>query len=497
MREGQPPTADSLADSLIRTGALLDGRYRLDGLVRRSTTTTIHVATHRNGSTAWLKLPVSAAHAGLLALEAGIANSTGSPLVVRDDGMTSDGIFYLVLDPPEAESVAALRARAKTGARRPLARIMTAGDALARVVGSIHAMGYVTAGLADEDVLVFANGDVALLDLHAMAPATAPGIAADVKHVLRVLSELVSDVADTTAPAPARALIDGALAAAYPDVPALQAAWRAAAPEPIALPSRVRSGSLADIPSAPNLAAHDTPQSMSLDDDTQRASDGSVIGYLRSGGAPSVRPAAVGPRERPVMYDPLSKAREMPRLVQATSRAPEPGARSPMSRALVGTLIGTSLMALIAGTVVLSASSGSSSPHGVSATALEAPVPPVSVLLAPAAPAPLDAPVAKASPPAAAVVAAAPPPAPSTMAADPDEELQLTTLLRTENAPLDREVFVDGKPVGKTPLSVSVPCGSHTLQMMAGAPKQPVELPCGGKRVVRYDAKGRWSLRAE
>jgi hypothetical protein len=486
MREGQPSTADSLADSLMRARALLDGRYRLDALVRRSTTTTIHVATHRNGSTAWLKLPVSAAHAAVLELEARIANSIGSPLIVRDDGTTPDGVPYLVLDPPEADSVAVLRARGKAGTRRTLARVMTAGDALARVVASIHAMGYVTAGLADDDVLVFANGDVALLDLHAMALATAPGIAADVKHVRRVLSALVSDVADpasTHAGAPARTLIDGALAAGYPDVLALQAAWRAAALEPIAPPSRVRSGSLADIPSAPHLPAHETPQSMSLDDDRQRASDGSVINFLRSG-VPSVRPAAVGPRERPVMYDPLSKAPEMPRLVQATSQVAASNARSPMSRALVGTLIGTSLMAVLAGMAfMMSASSGPPSPRrGAAASALEAPV---------------DGPVAKASPPVATVVAALAPAPSAASTGDSDDELQLTAMLRTEGAPPDRDVFVDGKAVGKTPLSVAVPCGSHTLQMVAGAPKQPVELPCGGSRVVRYDAKGRWSLRAE
>src|SRR4051794_2723423 len=105
-------------------GALLDGRYRLDALVHRSATATIHVATHRNGSTAWLKLPVSPevarAHAELLALEASIANTIGSPLVVRDDGTTRDGIPYLVIDPPDAETLATLRARAKKGTRLPL-----------------------------------------------------------------------------------------------------------------------------------------------------------------------------------------------------------------------------------------------------------------------------------------------------------------------------------------------------------------------------------------
>ena len=74
-------------------------------------------------------------------------------------------------------------------------------------------------------------------------------------------------------------------------------------------------------------------------------------------------------------------------------------------------------------------------------------------------------------------------------------ELEMNTDLRSEGAPPGRTVFIDGKPVGKTPLDVTVPCGGHTLQMAAGAPKQPVELPCGGRRVVRYDATGHWTLR--
>ncbi len=51
--------------------------------------------------------------------------------------------------------------------------------------------------------------------------------------------------------------------------------------------------------------------------------------------------------------------------------------------------------------------------------------------------------------------------------------------------------------VGTTPLNVAVPCGAHALQMVAGATKQAVELPCGGESVVRYDAKGHWMLRSK
>lgn len=496
--------------------ALLDGRYRLDALVRRSPATTIHVATHRNGSTAWLKLPLSAAHADLIALEARIANTIGSPLIVRDDGTTPDGVPYLVLDPPEAESVAALRTRGRAGTRLPLARVMTAGDALARVVASIHAMGYVTAGLEDEDVLVFANGDVALLDLHALVPATAVGMAGDVMHVRNVLSALVADVADTAAAGPARTVIDGALAAAYPDVAALQAAWRAASPEPIGMPMRIRSGSLADIPSSPAFPAHDTPFSVSVGSigravsaataanagsaasgtsgsgGAQRDPDGSMIGYLRSGGVPSVRPPVVAPRDRAQMYDPLSKLAEMPRLVQATSHAATPEARSSKSRLLVGLAIAAPLLAVLSGGTYFTLRAPR---HAPAAAALQAPADPVAPL-APLA----SAPVAKASPPAPMMVAppepaapAAPEPAaPATPSAD---DLELTSTLRSENAPPGRDVFLDGKVVGQTPLHVSVPCGRHALQMVAGAPKQNVELPCGGERVVKYDAKGHWSLK--
>jgi hypothetical protein len=479
----------SIADALMATGVHLDGRYRLDALVRRSATITIHVAMHRNGSTAWLKLPVTAAHADLITSEGRIANTIGSPLVVRDDGTTPDGVAYLVLDPPDAESVATLRERGRKGTRLPLARVMTAGDALARVVAAIHGMGLVTAGLADEDVLVFSSGDVALLDLHAVVPATPAGIAADVKHVLRIMNELVADVADTSSrrAASARTLINGALAAAYPDIVALQAAWRAAAPEPIALPSRVRPGTFADIATAPVLPKRSTPPAMaptgSLRPQPPRDPDGSVIGFLRTAGAPpSVPRPQVSPSQREVMYDPLAKVTDMPRLVHATSRPAAPKGRSSMSPWLVGASIVAPIMAVIMGVVFLRSPPTSAHAPPVAKSSPRAPVPP--------APLPVPTPV----PP----VPAVPPPLVSARApTDSDDELELTAVLRTEGAPPDREVLIDGKVVGITPLSVTVPCGRHMLQMVASAPKQAVELPCGGERVVRYDAKGRWALRAE
>jgi hypothetical protein len=475
MRERQP----SIADALMNGQTLLDGRYRLDALVRRSATATIHVATHRNGSTAWLKLPVSRnvqGQAEMLAREASVTSTIGSPLVVRDDGTTRDGVPYLVLDPPAAESLATLRTRARTGARLPLAHVMTVGDALARVAASLHALGYGLGSLEDEDVLVFANGDVALLDLHALTPATRAGIATDVRQLVRVLTALVTDVADSNVSPSTRAAIGGALAASYPDVAALQAAWRAAAPEPIALPARLRMGSLADVsatlPAAPvsaqpaGLSSHGGPP--------PKDPDGSVIGYLRSGMISAPPPAPpLAPHERPLMYDPLSRMQEMPRLV-ASLRPPEKNtATSSRSMLLVAAvLVPPALAALIVALLFLS---GSDARPEIPAPSASASIP---------TPTPTSTPTPT------------PIPTPSAAPATPDE-LQLETQLRTDGAPPDRDVFLDGKKVGKTPLSVLVPCGHHTLQMVAGAPLQSVELPCGGMRVIRYDAKGHWSLKAE
>ncbi len=470
----------SIADSLMDARSLVDGRYRLDGLIRRSATTTIHVATHRNGASAWLKMPVSAAHAESIALEARIANTVGSPLVVRDDGVTPDGVPYLVLDPPDAESLASLRARGRAGARLPFAHAMTAADALLRVFAAVHAMGYAMSGVEDEGVLVFSNGDVALLDLHALVPATASGVATDVFQLSVVLAGLVTDVAEVRALE--RAGIEGVLAAAYADVVALQSAWRTVSPDPIALPPRVRPGSVAtvsEVPSTPRVHEAAGARGASSEAGFEHDPESSIIGFLRSGGLPSSPQQSGASQPRVVMYDPLSKAFEVPRLVQATIRIPEPASRGSQGRwlALVGATVAVPVVLLFTLAVfVMSAATASTGSHGAMATT------PTTMELE------ADPTVAE-SPPATVVVP------PALPAVDVTDELELTALLRSEGAPAGREVLVDGKAVGTTPLRAPVPCGLHTLQMIAGAPKQTVDFPCGGERVVRYDAKGRWTLR--
>jgi len=497
MRERQ----SSLADGLMEAKALLDGRYRLDALVRRSQTATVHVATHRNGASAWLKMPIAVAHGELIALEASIANGIGSALSVRDDGITREGLPYLVLDPPDAEALSVLRARARAGTRISLERTMTAGDALISVVSALHGMSYVTGGLAEEDILVFANDEVALLDLHAVSPASPEGLRADNMHLLRILTALVADT-EPESLVPMRAALDTFLGGRYADIAVLQAGWRFAFPQPIKAVFRVKSPSIPDlVDSGPRLPVHDTPLTVTLANDEPApndTNDTSMVDYLRSA-APSVAPPSRGPQERPVMYDPLSKLAEMPRLVQATSRTPDERRGKRKGPGLLLALIAAPIL-VVAVVVTLIASSGSSPPREVASSSIMAPpakqaaaaAPPTAAVAAPAAALELDDDVefsdeSPAAPAAGTVI-------PTPLATDPPAEGQ-TAVLRTDSAPAGRPVYLDGKSVGQTPLEATVPCGRHSLQMTAGGAAHAVNLPCGGAKVIRYDRRGRWTVK--
>ena len=494
MRDRQP----TIADAIIAAHALLDGRYRLDTLIRRSQATTVHLATHRNGSSAWLKLPISTAHGEAIALEARIANAIGSALSVRDDGVTREGLPYLVLDPPDAESLAVLLTRARAGKKLSIERTMRAGDSLATVVSALHAMGYVTSGLAPEDILVFANDEVALLDLHAVSAASPAGILADNAHVIRVLSALVADM-DSASFAPVSEAVHRVLCGRYGDVAVLQAAWRFAFPAPIKSVTPARSPSVGEVGSAPRLplAAPETPLAVTVPDEPE--GDGSRVEYLRSGPVDPSVAASLGPtQQRPVMYDPLSRLAEMPRLVQASLRPTAARAPARRSRGFLAAVIGLPALVLVVTVTVLVSSSGPPSARAAASAAAATTHAPSQ---APAARAPVPAPTPTPAPSAQAndfelvdesspAVAAAKPPA----AEAPPEG---TAVLRTDAAPAGRSVYLDGKIIGETPLVATVECGTHWLQMMAGAPAQSITLPCGGERVIRYDRGGHWSVKSQ
>jgi hypothetical protein len=219
--------------------------------------------------------------------------------------------------------------------------------------------------------------------------------------------------------------------------------------------------------------------SSSLQAEPPRELEASIIGYLRSAKGPSVPPPSMPSNNMSVMYNPLSKVAEMPRLARAAN--PNGTAR----RLLVAFMIAPVVMF---GVLVASWSWSEPQRSRRDPTA------------APALPAPSSMPTATSQASSLPTMTLPPPALAGTFAlaqaaAAQSDEIELNAMLSTDGAPPDRDVYLDGKSIGKTPLRASVPCGAHTLQMVAGAPKQPIDLPCGGERIVRYDAQGHWSLK--
>jgi hypothetical protein len=51
--------------------------------------------------------------------------------------------------------------------------------------------------------------------------------------------------------------------------------------------------------------------------------------------------------------------------------------------------------------------------------------------------------------------------------------------------PSGRRVFVDGRAIGETPATVTAPCGTHEVRVGSKGTPQTVDIPCGGRVVVR------------
>jgi hypothetical protein len=47
-----------------------------------------------------------------------------------------------------------------------------------------------------------------------------------------------------------------------------------------------------------------------------------------------------------------------------------------------------------------------------------------------------------------------------------------------------RRVFIDGKLAGDGPLSKSVKCGAHKVQIGSHGDARPIDVPCGGEITV-------------
>lgn len=490
--------------------ALINGRYRVDAIVRRSAEAVIYDATHRNGVRAWIKVPSAPAFAAGITLEGSIANAVGSAMKVRDDGET-DGMPYLVLDPIEDGTTIAERLE-KAGGRLPVDEVVSIGRSLAEIVAAMHELGYVSAphhvgllkgngGLEFDSVMVLPSFEIALLALDHAAPATDPAAkAADLQRVGAMLYRMVvgEDRTPMSVPLEMLRLVPPDIAAAIDDAFAMSIGGAKELAEVLAgRETRKRKARAPVLVMPPKIETPTTPMALEV----PSFSENSVIAYLKTGedaeAARTQAKPAGGPRE---VMSPLTREFELPRLVQATVTVQDPGRkRAKAASPLVPILaIGLPVLAGVAALAFLlsrpepspaplakgTLSSAEALATGAAANGRK--------LTAELAQRPVALPVAT-TPPAPAddlelddVV----PEAAKAGSAGGASPTGTTGVLRTFQAPDGRRVFVDGKVVGQTPLDVSVACGARMVQIGThGAPVR-VEVPCGAARTLRFDGAG-------
>lgn len=489
----------------VRMPALVGGRFRVDGIIHQSPSSVIYDTTHRNGVRAWIKVPLAREHVDGIRREGLLANAIGTVLRVRDDGTGEDGLPYLVLEACNGESVASLLEKA----RAPLAfeRAMRIGHSLASVIAAMNKAGFASGGLDADTVVAAKDGSVGLLALDGSVPSNEAGMLDDVRGVASLLQEMLTGKPRTASDPPL---------ASVPNLPAnvakaISDVWtgtiRSVADFLVSLggigaPPVSGSEKLAKAMTAE--AVPETPIAIQVPVAVER--DSSIMAYLKSDEIMNV--VAPPPAPRPVvkheMRSPLTSSFELPRLVQAV--APPQQKKSGLSSRTIMLMVGAPLVLVVAGVSALAIGSNSAPTKTVSAAepASKAAEPAAKASAKPvasAAPAvvdealdldePKEAPSASAAksaePAPAATPEVKPEPKPESQAAPPADLDDKTGALRTENAPADRRVFVDGKVVGQTPLDIRLPCGSHDVKIGSSGASHTTNVPCGGVRIVRFD----------
>ncbi len=152
-----------------RVGSSLAGKWRLDRVLGIGGMAAVYAASHRNGSTAALKVlhPQYAVEPQLrdrFLREAYIANLASHPGIVeiRDDGVDEAGSPFLVMELLEGTSVAE-RADARGGTLEPKDAVWVTTELLA-ILEAAHARGIVHRDLKPDNVFWTKDGRIKVLD---------------------------------------------------------------------------------------------------------------------------------------------------------------------------------------------------------------------------------------------------------------------------------------------------------------------------------------------
>jgi len=163
-----------------RQGSILNGKWRLEGLLGVGGMAAVYAATHRNGHRVAIK--VLHTHFSLdegfclkLQQEGYVANMIDHPGALRilDDDRAEDGSVFLVMELLEGE---ALDARLKRkGWRLPAAEVLGIGFSVLDVLAAAHAKGVVHRDIKPDNIFVTRSAEIKVLDFGIARTLEAPG----------------------------------------------------------------------------------------------------------------------------------------------------------------------------------------------------------------------------------------------------------------------------------------------------------------------------------
>ena len=502
-------------------GVVIDQRFRLGRVVRESPVAVVYEAKHRNGAEAWIKLPRTPEHGGALLAESRVANALGKNAVnLRDDGVTEDGLPYLVLEPVTGQRLD--HWREASGGRAPPDEAMGLGDELCQAIGTMHAAGFAVGVLRADAIIVLPKGGMCLLELEHAKPATPRAVKEDVTRVGRVLYEMLSGMPcvahakplHEAAPELPRAMtntVDDAARGRYSTIDELRTALRASMPDwlgprkpmPSLTPDALESvppppapsdfeGIVLPRPSRPLFDPRDlvdSSQSLKVAPEIARASD-----QTPSRPSLSIRPSLPS---RPSDASPIAAFAQIER-----ERPPSKPRRS-VGLVVAGAAAAVMLVLATAGALALFAfRKDEPAPPAPVAKAAKSAVMAAAPPKAPAAPPPAPRPTANgaadavievddiaAKPPTPAASAAASGAPAATAAADVSSS---ETSFRFEGDLSPRLVIVDGIMIGTTTKAVRTKCGTHAVKIGGKGAERSLDLPCGGEQVLAIERNGKW-----
>ncbi len=167
MEQHDTPTTTARAQA--RVGSLLNGRWHLDQLVGVGGMAAVYAATHRNGKRVAIKIlhpEISADdNARQRFLREGYAaNQVGhrGAVTADDDGMTEDGVAFLVMELLEGETIEERNAR--LGGTLKAREVLTLMDQALATLEAAHAKHIVHRDLKPENLFLTREGVVKVLD---------------------------------------------------------------------------------------------------------------------------------------------------------------------------------------------------------------------------------------------------------------------------------------------------------------------------------------------